>query len=107
MVFVYYLDECNTALWKLFLVASFLTSLMITGYFALKLLSVQGDRKALERAGITGSAYEKLKPNSGKRLCNMLISSIFMIAVLIFYITFFSGFQCTPESIFWLGPHPA
>ena len=104
MVFVYYLDECNTALWQLFFLSCFLASLMVTGYFGLKLLSVSGDRKALERAGITGSTYDRLKPNFAKRLRNALMSSLFLVGILTFYINHFSDYRCTPDSIFWVGP---
>jgi hypothetical protein len=103
MVFVYYLDECNTALWKLFFVSSLLASLMVAGYFGLKLLSVRGDRRALERAGITGSTYEKLKPDIGRRLRNVLISGVFVFGLLTFYVSYFSDFDCTPDSVFWVG----
>lgn len=102
-MFFYYLDSCNTALWKLFGVGLWGCSLLLCGYFAFKLLAVHGDRKSLERAGITGSTYEKLKPKTGRRLTRFLLSLAALVGILWFYVDFFWDFECTPASALWVG----
>ena len=103
MVFVYYLDECNSALWKLFFVSLWLASLLASGYFGLKLLSIRGDIKSLENAGITGSTFEMLRPKPARRITKFAASLTAVIGILLFYVATFSDFECTADSVFWVG----
>lgn len=102
-MFVFYLDECNTALWKVFGVSLLLIALMATGFFGLKLLASHGDRKSLERAGITGSTYEKLKPKVGNRATHFGVSAAALAIILACYVATFTNYSCTPDSILWTG----
>ena len=103
MVFVYYVDQCNSAFWKLFFLSLWLVGLLALGYYGLKLLSIRGDIKSLENAGITGSTFEKLRPKPARRLGQFGASLAAVIGIMYFYVATFSDFRCTPKSIFWVG----
>ena len=101
MVFVFYLDACNTALWKVFFLSVWLASLLICYWTGIKLLGSRGEERNLRESGITGSTYEKLRPNVTKRLKDFLSSAAASMAVISFYVWYYRIDRCTPESIFW------
>ena len=97
-MFVFYLDDCNTALWKAFFVSLIGVALLCCGLTALRLITMRGDRRALEVAGITGSTLEKLKPRPVKRLSFLFLLDL--TSVCSFYVSYCGDFVCSPGSMF-------
>ena len=110
-MFVYYLDGCLTAYWQLFTLSLWLITLLFIVINARKLLRAKTSVTALKEAGITGAAYDRLRPAPGKNLRWLVVWCTLSLAVLYGYNAFFSTFQCTPDSVLWIsperGPSPA
>ena len=73
-MFVFYLDQCNTALWKAFFLGSWVVAMIFCYWTALRLLSIPGDRRALRQTGLAGQAFERQKPKVSRRALLFLAS---------------------------------
>ena len=102
-MFVFYLDQCNPALWKAFFLGSWAVAMLLCYWTVLRLISIPGDRRALRRNGVAGPAFERLKPKFPRRALQFLASLAAAVGLLLFYVTFYKTYVCTPDSIFWTG----
>lgn len=102
-MFVFYLDQCNTALWKAFFLGSWVVAMIRCYWTVLRLLSIPGDRRALRRTGVAGPAFERMKPKVSRRALQFLTSLAAAVGLLLFYVAFYETYVCTPDSIFWAG----
>ncbi len=108
---VYSLDACLTVYWKLFELGLWLISLLFVAIHGRRLLRAGSTEKALQEAGITGSAYQKMKPRRARALSGLILAGLVSVSILYGYSAFFSTFKCTPDSFLWIapqyGPSPA
>ena len=102
-MFVFYLDQCNTALWKAFFLGSWVVAMILCYWTVLRLLSIPGDRRALRRTGVAGPAFERMKPKVSRRALQFLTSLAAAVGLLLFYVAFYETYVWTPDSIFWAG----
>ncbi len=102
-MFFYYLDQCNTALWKAFFLSSWVVAMIFCYWTMLRLISIRGDRRALRRTGLADPAYERLKPRVSRRTLQFLASLAAAVGLLLFYVSFYESYVCTPDSVFWAG----
>ena len=102
-MFVFYLDACNTALWKAFFLSSWLVTLVFCYWSARRLLGARGKLRALEKAGVTGAAFEKMKPDQPRNWSLFLVCAAISFGVLLGYVELYTDYSCTPDSIFWVG----
>ncbi len=102
-MFVIYLDQCNTALWKAFFLGTWVVAMIFCYWTMLRLLSIPGDRRALRQTGLTGPAYDRLKPKVPRRGLQFLASLAAAVGLLLFYVSYYETYVCTPDSIFWAG----
>jgi hypothetical protein len=101
---VYSLDACLTIYWKLFVLGLWVVSLLFVAIHGRRLLRAGRTEKAMQEAGITGEAYEKMKPKRATEMSRLLMAGIAAISILYGYSAFFSSFQCTPDSFLWIAP---
>jgi len=100
---VYYLDGCLTIYWQLLVLSLWLISLLFIAYHGRKLLQAREVFASLKAANITGTAYERMKPNPRRNLLWLSISGAVSAALLLGYTEFFSAFRCTPDSfLYWV-----
>ncbi len=102
-MFDFYLDQCNTALWKAIFLGSWAVAMIFCYWTVLRLLSIPGDRRALRQSGLAGPAFERLKPKIPRRALQFLASLAAAVGLLLFYTAFYETYVCTPDSIFWAG----
>ncbi len=102
-MFVFYLDQCNTALWKAFFLGSWVMAMILCYWTVLRLLSIPGDRRALRRTVVAGPAFERMKPKVSRRALQFLTSLAAAVGLLLFYVAFYETYVWTPDSIFWAG----
>lgn len=102
-MFAFYLDPCNTALWKAFFLGSWAVAMVLCYWTVLRLLSIPADRRALRRSGLAGPAFERRKPKVSRRALQFLASLAAAVGLLLFYVAFYQSYVCTPDSIFWTG----
>ena len=100
---VFYIDQCNSALWKAFFLGLWVVAMIFCYWTMLRLFSIPGDRRALRRTGLAGQAFERLKPKVSRRALQFLSSLAAAVGLLLFYVTFYETYVCTPDSIFWAG----
>ncbi|GAB4241698.1 MAG: hypothetical protein Tsb0032_44400 [Kiloniellaceae bacterium] len=103
-MFVYYVDACLTAYWKLFVLSLWLVSLLFIAINARQLLRAGRNEKALQEARITGAAYEKLRPRRARYVSRLGLAAVASVIILYGYSEFFSTFRCTPDSFLWWAP---
>ncbi|WP_299621999.1 hypothetical protein [Pelagibius sp.] len=103
-MFVYYLDACLTPYWKLLVLGLWLVTLLFIALQGRGLLRASAVRRSLDASGISGEAYERLKPDPGKYWRRLGIWGLLSIAVLLGYVQFFSTFKCTPDSLLYWVP---
>ena len=101
-MFVYYLDGCLTAYWQLFVLSLWLVTLLYIAIQVRALLRAGSVRRSLEEANFTGEAYERMKPDPGQYLRRLIAWSLLSVAILVGYASFFSTFECTPDSFLWV-----
>ena len=104
-MFVYYLDGCLTPYWKLFVLGLWLISLLFIFIQLRHLLRARMVERSLQEAGITGQAYEQMKPKPRRNLQRLMLGIVLSGAILIGYTSFFSTFKCTADSFLYIAPH--
>ena len=103
-MFVYYIDGCLTPYWKLLALSLWLVTLFFIALQGRALLHAGAAGRSLKASGITGEAYERLKPDSGKHLRRLVVWFLLSGGILVGYASFFSTFKCTPDSILYIAP---
>jgi len=81
-MFVDYLDGCLTAYWQLLTLSLWLISLLFIAINTRKALRARAAIAALNKAGITGDAFERLKPNPRRNLVWLTFCCLISVAIL-------------------------
>lgn len=99
------LNGCLTAQWQMLTLSLWTITLLFIGLQIHALVHAAATRRSLEATGITGEAYERLKPNSAKHWRRLVVWTALSFAILIGYTSFFSSFECSKDSILYIAPH--
>ena len=102
-MFVYYLDRCLTQYWKLLFLGVGMASFVVAGTFLIKSMLARGRKNALAREDITDQRLRDATLGISRNFVAAILTFVASVGVFVWYINFFSEFECTRESIFWIN----